>query len=105
MLNAQSFLQEDDSEFHTIWMGYFFDEEEKEKREICEKRIFTIPKQNIVIRFDNKFGRFVIVKVVPESSTEEFWLVISIRTRRGFLIPLHAFIPNTQMEDDEIVFT
>jgi hypothetical protein len=83
--------QTDPSEFHVVSTNEIWDITTRQPGIFCEKKVFTVPKQPIIAYYDEDYGRFAIVKVIPQNSEREFWLVAAIRLRKGFLIPLSAY--------------
>lgn len=86
--------QEDDSEFFCIQILKVVDEHSGDSVEIWRKRLFLVPKQSLITRFDEKYGLFMCVQVMdPEENNQIFWMVSDCVDRRGFLLPLPAYSP------------
>jgi hypothetical protein len=76
----------DDSVFHCVPVIPFVGP--PQQGENPWHREFIVPGQEVLMGEDPTYGLFTFLRVLWEKRGVEFWLVTSIRSRIGFLLPL-----------------
>ncbi len=80
---------EDDSEFHCVrsLLSPVFGPVPCIKSSYYQKK-FIVPAQDVINFEDDEVGRFSIVHVTEVDGDSEYWLIASVRSRMGFIIPI-----------------
>lgn len=70
------------------------------------KRIFTIPRQSVELLQDPAYGKFYVVKVIPQfeipnHSGKEFYLIAQTNGRSGFLVAPEALADSVYFPIEE----
>lgn len=76
----------DDSEFHCVLSAPFVGPPRQRGYSHYQKN-FVVPGQKVINFDDDELGKFVLVRVIAEDEVG-YWLVASVRSRVGFLLPL-----------------
>lgn len=63
------------------------------------QRNFLVPGQEIITVEDLKYGLFSITKVLEKENGPEYWLVASVHSRMGFLIPFEKLPQDLILEE------
>ena len=80
---------EDDSEFHCMRVPISSDLGPAPRLySSYYQRNFLVPGQEVINFEDDEVGRFSIVRVLESDNGPEYWLISSVRSRMGFIIPI-----------------
>lgn len=63
------------------------------------QRNFLVPGQEVINFDDDEVGRFAIVRVLETEEGPEYWLISSVRSRVGFIIPIDK-LPESLMKKE-----
>ena len=92
---------DDDSEFHCVpaapFMGPLLPGIFSQYQ-----RNFLVPGQDVINFNDEEVGRFSIVRVLEEENGPEYWLIASVTSRVGFIIPIDK-LPNSLLKKEVTV--
>lgn len=91
---------EDDSEFHCMRVPISSDLGPAPRLySSYYQRNFLVPGQEVINFEDDEVGRFSIVRVLESDNGPEYWLISSVRSRMGFIIPIDK-LPESLLKEE-----
>lgn len=75
----------DDSEFHCV---YSFNGPKLPASKLGVRN-FIVPGQELINFEDEDYGKFTVVRVFETEEGPEYWLIVSVQSRMGFIIPFN----------------
>jgi hypothetical protein len=92
---------QDDSEFHCVLFNSLIGPI-LPGRSRSLQRDFLVPGQDIILAHDMLYGLFSITRVLDQDLDVGYWLIVSVHSRMGFLIPLEKLPQELQQPAEEL---